>query len=572
MRTGMRSGARKVREQVFGNAKHKVRVIVLGGVEEVGRNCTMIEYGNDIIFIDMGLQFPEEGMHGIDYIIPNMDCTKGKEKNVRGVIITHGHYDHIGGIPHIIPEIGNPPIYGLPLTNAIIKKRQDDFGRKKLNLNQISLDDKITLGKFKVEFFHVNHNIPDSMGIVVHTPAGTIVHTGDWKFDYQPVDGKPADLARLAEIGNNGVLALMSDSTNAPNDGHQISEHVVGKNLEDLIMKMEGRLIIGTFASLLSRVQQILELAAKHGKKVAIQGYSMKSNVEIMKELKYMTVPKSTIIGIDQIDDYPTDQVIIMGTGAQGERNAVISRIAHDEHQYVKLMKGDTVIFSSSVIPGNEASVQKLKDIIFRKGAKVIHYKMMDIHAGGHAQAEDIKLMLRLIRPQYFIPIEGNHFLLHYNANIAKAMMVPEKNIFIPDNGQVMLFTEKGAALTKEKVNTDYVFVDGLGVGDVSHVVLRDRQALADDGMIVVIATVIAKTGKLAQNPDIISRGFVFLKENKGLIEEMRKRARKLVESSDPQSWADTDHIRNSLRNELGDYIYHKTRRRPMVLPVVIQV
>ncbi len=568
----MRGGVRKIKEQVFGNAKHKVRVMVLGGVEEVGRNCTLIEYKNDIIFIDMGLQFPDEGMHGIDYIIPNMDYIRGKEKNVRGVIITHGHYDHIGGIPHIVPEIGNPPIYGMPLTNAIIKKRQDDFGRKKLNLVQVKLDDKIKMGAFNVEFFHVNHNIPDSMGIVVHTPAGTIVHTGDWKFDFEPADGKPADLGRLAEIGNNGVLALMSDSTNSPNEGHQISESVVGKNLEDIIMKMEGRLIIGTFASLLSRVQQILELATKYDKKVAIQGYSMKSNVEIMKELKYMSVPKSTVIGIDQIDDYPLDQVIIMGTGAQGERNAVISRIAHDEHQYVKLMKGDTVIFSSSVIPGNENSVQRLKDIIFRKGAEVIHYKMMDVHAGGHAQAEDIKLMLRLLRPEYFIPIEGNHFLLRYNAKIAKAMGIPEKNIFIPDNGQVMLFTEKGGALTKEKAVTDYVFVDGLGVGDVSHVVLRDRQALADDGMIVVIATVVAKTGKLAQNPDIISRGFVYLKENKGLIEEMRKRARKLVESSDPKSWADTDHIRNTLRNEIGDYIYHKTRRRPMVLPVVIQV
>ncbi len=566
-------GIRKIREQVFGSGKNTVRVIVLGGVEEVGRNCTLIEYGNDIIFIDMGLQFPEEGMHGIDYIIPNMEYIRGKEKNVRGVIITHGHYDHIGGIPHIVPEIGNPPVYGLPLTLAIIKKRQDDFGQKKLNLTQVALDETLQLGKFKVEFFHVNHSIPDSMGIVVHTPAGTIVHTGDWKFDYHPVDGKPADLARLAEIGNAGVLALLSDSTNASQPGQQLSESDVGRTLDDIILKMKGRLIIGTFASLLSRVQQILELATKHGKKVAIEGYSMKSNVEIMKELKYMDILRNTIIGIDEIDDHDLDKVIIMGTGAQGERNAVISRIAHDEHRFIKIIPGDTFVFSSSVIPGNEGGIQKLKDTLFRKGADVIHYKMMDVHAGGHAKMEDIKLMIRLLRPKYFVPIEGAHFLLRYNAKVAKSMGIPDENIFIPDNGQVMAFTEKGEGrLTKEKVNSDYVFVDGLGVGDVSHVVLRDRQALADDGMVVVIATVIAKTGKLSQNPDIISRGFVYLKENREIIHELRKRARSLVESSDPLSWADTDEIRNKIRNDLGDFLYHKTRRRPMVLPVVIQV
>ena len=538
--------------------------MVIGGAEEVGRNCTLLEYNDDIIFIDMGLQFPEDDMPGIDYIIPNMEYVKDKKKNIRGVIITHGHLDHIGGIPHTQHELGDPPIYGLPLTCAIIKKRQENFGRKDINLKSVKLDDTLQLGAFKVEFFHVNHNIPDSMGIVVHTPVGTVIHTGDWKFDFQPVDKRPAELGRLAQLGNDGILAVMGDSTNAAHEGHQVSEHVIGKTLEDIFLKTKGRIIIG--------VQQVLELAEKTGRKVAIDGYSMKTNVEIMQQLKYMEVSKSIMIGIDQVDDYPKEQIVIMGTGAQGETNAVLNRIATNEHRHVRILPGDTVIFSSSVIPGNERSVQRLKDTLFRKGAEVIHYKMMDVHAGGHAKTEDIKLLLRLLRPEYYIPIEGNHFLLRYNAKVAYAMDIPKEKVFIPDNGQVIEFDKKGGRLTKEKVPAENVFVDGLGVGDVSHVVLRDRQALADDGMVVVIVTVVTKTGKLANNPDIISRGFVYLKESKGLIEEVRKRSRSLVESSDPQSWADSDNIKNKLRNEIGDFLYHKTKRRPMVLPVVIEV
>ncbi len=563
---------KKIKEKVFHIQKDVLRVSVIGGLEEVGRNCTMIEYNDDIIFIDLGLQFPEDDMPGIDYIIPDMSCIKGKEKNVRGVIITHGHYDHIGGIPHIVPEIGNPPIYSLPLSCAIIKKRQDDYGNRHLNLHSVKLDETLQLGKFKVEFFHVNHNIPDSMGIVVHTPVGTIVHTGDWKFDFIPVDGKPADLARLSDIGKKGVLALMGDSTNSSKEGHQLSESVIGKSLEDIFLKAKGRIVIGTFASLLSRVQQVIELAEKYGKKVAIDGYSMKTNVEIMLQLKYMDVGKNVLIKINEVDNYPKEKIVIMGTGAQGERNAVLMRIALNEHRSVKIIPGDTVIFSSSVVPGNERSVQKLKDTLYRKGAEVIHYDMMDVHAGGHAKKEDIKLMLRLLKPKYYIPIEGNHTLLRHNAKVAYDMGWSENKVFVADNGQVMTFDKKGGRLTDEKLPSDYVFVDGLGVGDVSHVVLRDRKMLAEDGMVVVIVTVISKTGKLSQNPDIISRGFVYLKENKALIEEVRARSRKMVENSDPLSWADTDNIRNKLRNELGDYLFHKTKRRPMILPVVIEV
>lgn len=552
---------------------NKLKVIVVGGLEEVGRNCTLLEYGNNIIIIDMGLQFPEEDMPGIDYIIPNISYLKGKEKNIRGVIITHAHYDHIGAIPHLIPALGYPPIYGLPLTNAIIKKRQEDYKNlKPLNIHNLHIDDKLRLGCFDLEFFHLNHNIPDSMGIVIKTPEGVVVHTGDWKFDYQPAGEQPADLQKIARIGSEGVMALLSDSTNASQIGHQISEAEVGTNLEEIIGKAPGRIIIGTFASLLTRVKQIIETAEKLGKVVALSGFSMKSNVAIAKELGYMKFSPKTLIDIRQIDKYPLNKMVIVCTGAQGEKNASLMRIANGEHREVQLIPGDTVVFSSSVIPGNERTVQRLKDTLFRKGADVIHYQMMDVHAGGHAKMDDVKLMIRLINPKYFVPIEGNHFLLHYNGKVAESMGFNKENIFVADNGQVMEFVKGVGKLTKSKISSDYVFVDGLGVSDETNVVLRDRQVLAEDGMIVVIATVDSKTGKLIQNPDIISRGFVFLKSNKELIEDLRHRVKKLVVDSDPLSWADTNYIRNKIRDYVGQFLYTKTEKRPMVLPVVIEV
>lgn len=552
----------------------KLKIAVLGGLEEVGRNCTLFEYDGDIILLDMGLQFPEEDMPGIDYIIPNMSYLKGKEKNIRGVIISHAHYDHIGAIPHTMPALGYPPIYALPLTNAIIKKRQEDFkGLRPLNIHNISINDKLRLGAFELEFFHLNHNIPDSMGVVIHTPEGTVVHTGDWKFDYQPgSNDQPADLQKIARIGSQGVLALLSDSTNASSPGHQMSESEIGTNLEDIIAKAPGRIIIGTFASLLTRIKQIVETAEKLGKVVALDGFSMKSNVEIAKELGYMKFNPKTLIDLRHIDHYPANKVVVVCTGAQGEKNASLMRIANGEHRSVRLIPGDTVVFSSSVIPGNERTVQRLKDTLFRKGAEVIHYQMMDVHAGGHAKADDVKLMIRLINPKYFIPIEGNHFLLHYNAKVAESMGFIKENIFIADNGQVMEFFGGKGTLTKTKIPADYVFVDGLGVSDETNIVLRDRQVLAEDGMIVVIATVDTKTGQLIQNPDIISRGFVFLKENKELIEDLRHRVKKMVIDSDPKSWADTNYIRNKIRDYVGQFLFTKTEKRPMVLPVVIEV
>ncbi len=554
--------------------KNKLRIAVLGGLEEVGRNCTMFEYGNDIVIVDLGLQFPEEDMPGIDYIIPNMSYLKGKEKNIKGIIITHAHYDHIGGIPHIIPKLGYPPMYGLPLTNAIIKKRQEDYkDLKPLNIHTVKIDDKLKLGSFEIEFFHLNHNIPDSMGVLIRTPEGNVVHTGDWKFDYQPVSGeKPADLQKIARLGSEGIMALLSDSTNASQTGHQISEMEIGNNLDDIISKAPGRIIIGTFASLLSRIKQIIEAAEKQGKVIALDGYSMKNNVAIAKELGYMKFSPKILIDLRKINNYPPNKVVVVCTGAQGEKNASLMRIANGEHRTITLIPGDTIIFSSSVIPGNERTVQRLKDTLFRKGAEVIHYQMMDVHAGGHAKADDVKLMIRLLNPKYFVPIEGNHFLLHYNAKVAEEMGIDKKNCFIADNGQVMEFENGAGTLTQEKLPSDYVFVDGLGVSDETHIVLRDRQVLAEDGMVVVIVTIDSKTGQLVQNPDIISRGFIFLKENRQLIEDLRHKVKKLIVDSDPLSWADTNYIKNKIRNYVGQFLFTKTEKRPMILPVVIEV
>lgn len=565
-------------EQTFaGPSGEKVRVVVLGGLEEVGRNCTLIEYKDDIVLIDMGLQFPDEGMPGVDYIIPNMSYLKGKEKNVRGVVITHGHYDHIGAIPHVVPHIGNPPVYALPIAAGIIKKRQTDFPSSKVNVKTITIDSVLQMGVFKVHFFHINHNIPDSAGIVVETPAGTICHTGDWKFDYHPVGAPPADFHKIARVGMDGVMLLMGDSTNASQPGQQTSEAVIGEELRTILEKAKGRVIVGTFASLLSRVKQLMEISESLGRKVALEGYSMKTNTEIARELGFIKVNPKSIITIEQVNEYPPEKVTIICTGAQGEQRAALARIANDEHRFVRIQKGDTVIFSSSVIPGNEATVQRLKDVLYRKRAKVIHKDIMDVHAGGHAKKEDVKLMLSLFKPKYYMPIEGNHFLLRENAEVAYSMGWSEENVYVADNGQILEFSKdaKGESighLTNEKVPADYVFVDGLGVGDVSQVILRDRQALAEDGMVVVIVQVQKKTGKLNAAPDIVTRGFIHLKENREIMMAMQEVVEKALVDNDPESEADPNAIKDAIREEVGKLLFQKTERRPMILPVLIEV
>jgi len=551
-----------------------LRIIPLGGLEEVGRNMTVLEYGDDIMAIDMGLQFPEEDMPGIDYIIPNTAYLKERREKIRGVIITHGHYDHIGAIPHSIGRLGNPPIYTAPLTRGMILKRQEDFpNAPKLDIHEVKTTSKIKLGCFRVEFFHINHNIPDSMGVAIDTPVGLIVHTGDFKFDHSPINEEPADLARITQLGKKGVLLLMSDSTDSDVAGHSLSENEIQKTLEEIFKGLKGRIIVGTFASLLTRVQEIIWLAEKFGRKVAVDGYSMKANVAIARELGYLKVKKYTLINPKQANELPDDKVLILCTGAQGEGNAVLMRLATGEHRLLKIHPGDTVIFSSSVVPGNERTVQNLRDTLCRKGTKVIHYEMMDVHAGGHAPIEDLKIMINLIKPKFFMPIEGNYYMLKLHSEIAESVGIPSKNIILPSNGDVVLLNQKSIGISKEKVPANYVMVDGLGVGDVGQVVLRDRQAMAQDGMFVIIAVIDSKTGQVIGEPDIISRGFVYLRESRELLNETREKVKEIIrQTSSNEHTVNWAYVKDNIRDKIGSFLYTRTQRRPMVLPVVIEI
>ncbi|MCW1892557.1 MAG: RNase J family beta-CASP ribonuclease [Candidatus Uhrbacteria bacterium] len=553
---------------------NRLRVVVLGGNEEVGRNCTLLEYGNDIIFIDMGLQFPDEDMPGVDYIIPNMSYVKGKEKNIRGVVITHGHYDHIGGISHIVPTLGNPPVFASDLTCGIINKRhQDHRDKPPLNLHSVKYNDVLRLGVFTIEFFGVAHSVPSSLGVIITTPCGIIVHTGDFKIDNEPNAQSLQETEKIKSLAKRNVLALMCDSTNASQPGRQMPENEIQTNIDEIIQGAKGRIIIGTFASMIARIQQILLACERNGRKVAVEGFSMKSNLAIAQELGYVKVQRGTLIDSRDVDKYPRDKVAVVCTGAQGEERAVMMRIANHEHPFLSIEKGDTVVFSSSVIPGNERMVQRVKDTLYREGAEVIHYKMMDVHAGGHAKQEDLQDMATWIKPKYLIPIEGHYSFLMDHAKTVERIGFPHENIFVADNGQVMEFDHSGVGmLTNKKVPTEYVFVDGLGVGDTNRIVLRDRQELAGDGIVIIVAVVEARTGNLLNLPDIISRGFIFMKDSQELIQSARRFAAKVLKDTDPNSAVNPSYLKDKLRDDMGEFFYKKTERRPMILPVIVEV
>jgi len=558
----------------------QLRIMVLGGLEEVGRNMTVIEYNKEIVIIDMGLQFPEEDMLGIDYIIPNVSYLEDKKDWIKGVIITHGHYDHIGGIPHIMGKIGNPPMFMGKMTAGLVRKRQVEFRQAPpLHIKEVDEFSQIKLGQnFNIGFMRVNHSIPDCFAIIINTPLGRVIHTGDFKIDFTPVNDKPADLNRIAQIGAQGVLLLMSDSTDATHAGYQISESAIGDEIGKIMEKISGRMIIGTFASQLSRIQKIFDLAARYGRRISIQGKSIVDNIEVAHQIGYLKFNPRIIVDDKDFNKIPDNQLIIIGTGAQGETGgAFLNRVVNGEHRLIHFKAGDTVIFSSSVVPGNERSVQTLMDKMVRQGAHIINYKMMDVHAGGHAKQEDLKLMLRLLKPEFFMPIEANHYMLRAHAELAEAVGIPKEKIFVADNGQIVELKRLPSGqitgrLTAEKVITDYVMVDGLGVGDVSDIVLRDRQMMAEDGMIVVIATIDTKTNDIIGNPDLISRGFVYMKENKDLIEKTRMIAKQIVKSQAGNLPLDDDFIKNKIRNDVGQFLFTQTKRRPMVLPVVIKV
>ncbi|MDD2274410.1 MAG: ribonuclease J [Candidatus Pacebacteria bacterium] len=564
------------------NKKKKIddnlKVIPLGGLGEVGRNMMLLEYKDSILIIDMGFRMPEETMPGIDYIIPDISylLENKRYKNVVGVVITHGHYDHIGAVPYVWNRIGNPPIYAAPLAKGITMKRQDEFkDQPKLDINEIKDGSKIKLGVFEVEFFRQNHSIPDNMGLLIKTPVGNIVHTSDFKFDDFPVNEQPTDFKKLERIAKDGVHLLMCDSTGAEEPGHSLSEKDIYENMDKIFAGAKGRIIMATFSSLINRIQQAVTLSEKYNRKVGFIGHSMRSNVEVTKKLGYLKSQKGTLLKkVAEVNNLPDNQVAILCTGAQGEENAGLMKIATGEHQSISIKPGDTIVFSSSVIPGNERSVQMLKDDFIRQKANVFHYKMMDIHAGGHAQRDEIKQMISIMKPKFFMPVHGQYSMLFANARLAEDECgYKEEQTILADNGNIINITKDKAFIDKKSVSAEYIMVDGLGIGDVGEVVLRDRQMLAKDGIFVIIAVVNRKTGKVQESPDVISRGFVYLKESKDLLYQARKKVIATIEKSTTSgqvtNWT---YVKDNVRNNLGDFLFQKTERRPMVLPVIIEV
>ncbi len=571
--TGPKS--KNISNQPWPQTDNKLKIIPLGGQEEVGRNMTIFEYGHDIVILDMGLQFPEEDMPGVDYIIPDIRYLKGKERNIRGVILSHGHLDHIGAAPHLLPRLGWPTVYASRMTLALVRRRLEESKLQRyLKAYEIkSTNETLTLGKIKVGFFDVTHSIMDALGVIIQTPSANVIHPGDWRYDLNPVTGKPTDFSHLARWNTRQTPSvLMMESLGSTKEGSQISEIEIFRNIKALLEKAPGRVIIATFASMVERVGWLINISEQLGKKVALDGYSMKMNVEIAKKIGYLKFQKNTIIDVKKIHEYPDNKVVVVCTGAQGEDRAVLMRIATGEHKYIKIKKNDTIIFSSSVIPGNERTIQRLKDSLYRQCDHVVHKEIMDVHGGGHALIEDIKLLIRQVKPKYLLPVYANHYLLREAGKVASSIGFPPQNIFYLDNGSVAEVSPNGLTVAPQKVPIEYVFVDGLGVGDVSHVVLRDRQMLAADGMVVVVVTIDSKSGKLVGNPDIISRGFVYMKDSKQLIDETRKRIKEILNGSDGKKLADESFIRDKIRNELGQFLFQKTERRPMILPVVIEV
>jgi ribonuclease J len=550
-----------------------LKVAALGGLGEIGKNCYMLEYKDDIIIIDVGIKFPDESMPGIDFIIPNVGYLDDKLDRIRGLILTHGHMDHVGALPYLQTKLGNPDVYTAELTKNLVLKRHSEFPQQpKLPIHVVKDGDVVQMGDyFKVEFFHMNHNIPDDLAVFIETPAGNFIHTADFKFDATPINDKPVDLMKIRSFGDRGVLALMVDSTDAERPGHSVSEQTIYENMDLIFKDATGMLIVGTFSSMINRMQQLVQLSEKYGRKVIFDGFSLKSNVEIAKEMGYIKMQKGTQISMEQLKDYPREQITVVATGAMGQEGASLMRIVNGEHRHIQMQRKDTVIFSSSVIPGNERSVQYLKDMLYRAGVKVYHYAMMDIHAGGHARQEDLKEIMLLTRPKFLIPHHGQYSMMVSNGELGKSVGIPEENIIIADNGQIIHLTPDTWWFDKKVAPSNLIMVDGLGIGDIGNVVLRDRQALAEDGMFTIICVVEPKTGRMRASPDIISRGFIYLKEQKELLMQVRKRVRAIVESEKARP-LNLAYLKDEIRDDIGQFLFQKTERRPMILPVIIEV
>ena len=549
----------------------KIKIIPLGGLGEIGKNMTAYECGTDIIVVDCGLGFPDEQMYGIDIVIPDISYLKANADRVRGIILTHGHEDHIGAIPYVMTEL-DVPIYATPLTAALVELKLEEHDL--LYNTQIftkKAGDVFRLGCFSIEFINVNHSIADAVALAIKTPLGTIVHTGDFKIDVTPVQGKMIDLPRLGQLGNEGVLALLSDSTNVEKPGHSASERKVGETFDMLFKNCDQRIIITTFASNVHRLQQIIDVAAKYKRKVGITGRSMENILRVASVLGYLNIPEDTMVDINHINKLPKNKVVIISTGSQGETMSALYRMAFSEHRQINIEAGDRVIISASAIPGNENMISKVIDELFHKGAEVIYDRNTELHVSGHASQEEQKMMLALVKPKYFIPVHGEYRMLKTHGDLAVMMGVAKDHVLIGDNGQIFEFSNRSGHKTGH-VNAGRVFVDGLGVGDVGNIVIRDRQQLAMEGVVIVVMTLAKGTSHPLAGPDIVSRGFVYVRDSEELIREAHDRVAAVLERCEAGNIREWAVIKSQVRDTLSRYLYEKTRRRPMILPIIMEV
>jgi len=551
-------------------AAEKLRIIPLGGLGEIGRNMMILEYANDLVVIDAGLMFPNEEMPGVDLVIPDISYLREKQHNIRGIIITHGHEDHIGALPYILPQF-DIPIYATKLTAGLIQAELKQRGVKsKPKLNIVHSGSRIVLGNFKVEFFPVCHSIPDSVGLIIHTPLGIVVHSGDFKLDYTPVIGEPTDLNRLARLGTRGILLLLSDSTYAELPGYTPSEKVVSDALDHIMAKASGRVIITTFASLVSRIQQVLDVAARHNRRVFIIGRSMKEIVNVATKTGYLSIPPGVLCGLDELKHLPHNQVVILATGSQGEPTSALVRIANRDRSPVQIISDDTVVMSATPVPGNERLVSKTIDSLFRQGAHVLYDKLAQVHVHGHGSQEELKLLLNLVKPKFFIPIHGEYRHLGLHARLAEGMGIPRENIFVLEDGDILELGQELGKVTG-KVPSDDIYVSGVVMGDLDSAVLQERKLLSRDGVVVVTLAIDTQKRRLVGTPQIVTRGFVGLRENQALIEKSQDMVMAVL-SHDGKHLPERRAIETRVRNSLAKFLYEQTHRRPIIFPVVVEV